>query len=396
MRTFNTFAQLKEASLLTGTPTSVLFPARIEGTVKEQGLGLHLKSGNVFSTDFVDQESTTGRKIVLVADEFKDNLTNTINRFKKDNLGNWVGSDVGLTSAIFYNGQLWFPTSEVGYTESGYPIVDWEIIGDILQISTGKGDGDAALLYERYKGLSDPAYTPASAHYTGDGEIASFRVPVDIANPLLVQVYLGGLRQDPASAYTLSNNNVIMSSAPTEGIAIDIYTFNSVMVSNTVPQSYVDNMNKLKSKEVNNILTLGTYLEWAPGTKVEDTLQVYLYEGHRYLPNPDEVPFTTGSIFEPYRFELSVVDQLISSITNLFTHRRSTMWESSLRVVNPLALYNVPKADGSKDYYMASSVEVPFVTGETFAGDLSDGKWTRVTMFDLESRISALEAKLSK
>ena len=368
MKTFNSFSQLKVAKLLTGTTVSILEPARVEGKVIATGEGLHLLSGNVFSADFVDQEATTGRKVILLADGFAGNLTTSLNKYNKDNVGQWVPDERGLTSAVFYNGQLWFPVTEIPFAPNGYPANNWKISNDVLEITTGASEGEGVILFERYKGLSNPAFAPTSAHYLGDGVNKIFKAPADVVNPLLVQVYVGGLRQDE---FTIKANSVILDSAAPEGISVDLYAFNSVVVENAVSQSYVDSRDLEKASEVNNLMTTRNSIEITEGLTVSNPLQLYTKDGVEYLPDATKIPFVIGKDTEGFVVNNSA-ESVAASINNLHTKRESIEWVAGLEVTNALQVYS--HTDGERSY-LPNPKLVPFTTGATFAEDVEAGRF---------------------
>ena len=170
---FNTFADLAEARLVTGTPVTILEPYQIDGIVRATGEGLTLLSGNVFVPFFGDQEVITARKTSLIDDAFPTNYSAYINRYTKDNSGAWVEAADGRTSAVYYGGQAWWPLVEVPYKAGGYLVTDFSLPTgnpDILELEL---DGSLVFQFNRFKGLVDGG--------TGGGSIVS-ETPPD--NPL--------------------------------------------------------------------------------------------------------------------------------------------------------------------------------------------------------------------
>lgn len=136
MKTFNTFGDLAEAKVLTGTPVSILEPGMVQGVVRTTGEGLSLLSGNVFVPNFENIELVAGRKISLLEDSFVDNLSTYVNSYIQEDSGAWVPSDDGLTSAIYYHGQLWNPIQEVVASTAGYLVRSWTITDGLLEVVT--------------------------------------------------------------------------------------------------------------------------------------------------------------------------------------------------------------------------------------------------------------------
>ena len=155
MKIFNNFSELAQSKVLTGTPVRVLKPALVDGMVEASGEGLSLLSGNVFVGQFVDQESVTARKTSLLDDAFTGGISAYINRYEKNNSGDWVAAADGRTSAVFYSGQLWWPLVEIPYTANGYLITSWGLPTgnpDILEVSTSAG---TVFQFNRFTGLVD-------------------------------------------------------------------------------------------------------------------------------------------------------------------------------------------------------------------------------------------------
>lgn len=149
---FNTFTQLYEATILTGTPVRVLRPVIVDGMMEDSGDGLVLPSGNVFVPNINDM--TTGRKTSLIDDVFVNDFVTYVNKYEKDGSGEWIQSELGLTSSIQYKGILWYATDEVDYVDGGYRIVSWSVptgSPDILELATDIG---TVIQFSRFRGSS--------------------------------------------------------------------------------------------------------------------------------------------------------------------------------------------------------------------------------------------------
>lgn len=152
MKQFNTLAQLAAAKVLTGTPVRVLEPALIDGVMEATGEGLTLPSGNVFVPKFDDQEALTGRKTSLLADEFSSSLTTYLNLYSKNDDGEWITSDTGRTSNVYYAGQLWTPVDELPIVSGGYRVISWSLNSGILEVLT---DQSVIVSFNRYTGFAE-------------------------------------------------------------------------------------------------------------------------------------------------------------------------------------------------------------------------------------------------
>lgn len=153
MKTFNNFAELAQAKVSTGTPVRILKPALVEGVVEVSGEGLTLLSNNVFVPQFDDQEALTGRKTSILDDNFSSGVSAYINSYYKDDNGGWVDSSAGRTSAVYYNGQLWWPLLNTPHKAGGYRILSWSqptSNPDILEISVA---GDQVIQFNRFRGV---------------------------------------------------------------------------------------------------------------------------------------------------------------------------------------------------------------------------------------------------
>lgn len=233
MKTFNTFLQLSQARLLTGTPVTVLSPAKVEGVVQDQGEGLTLLSGNVFVPRFDDIEATTGRRTQILADEFPGNVSAKLNLFSRDSSGYWQPNEDGRTSTVFYAGSLWWPTTEVPYQATDYVISSWTVIGtDTLEVTTTTG---VFFTFSRFAGLSTPApdlVTPLSQdRQYGDGSTTVFTSPnIEQVDPANFLVVIDGFVQKGIVSYSVGPGQIQFTEAPPAGAEIDITYYYPIAV----------------------------------------------------------------------------------------------------------------------------------------------------------------------
>lgn len=153
MKTFNNFAELAQAKVSTGTPVRILKPALVEGVVEVSGEGLTLLSNNVFVPQFDDQEALTGRKTSILDDNFSSGVSAYINSYYKDDNGEWVANSAGRTSAVYYNGQLWWPLEKIPHKAGGYLVLSWSqptSNPDILEVSVVGGQ---VIQFNRFRGV---------------------------------------------------------------------------------------------------------------------------------------------------------------------------------------------------------------------------------------------------
>lgn len=153
MKTFNNFAELAQAKVSTGTPVRILKPARVEGVVEVSGEGLTLLSNNVFVPQFDDQEALTGRKTSILDDNFSSGVSAYINSYSKDDNGEWVDTSAGRTSAVYYNGQLWWPLEDIPHKAGGYLVLSWSqptSNPDVLDVSVVGGQ---VIQFNRFRGV---------------------------------------------------------------------------------------------------------------------------------------------------------------------------------------------------------------------------------------------------
>lgn len=76
---------------------------------------------------------------------------------------------------------------------------------------------------------------PTVDSYVGDGSRISFPFSSIVTDVRAVGVYIGGLRQEPITDYTLIGNNVVFVTAPASAAPIDIYAYNPVILENGAP-----------------------------------------------------------------------------------------------------------------------------------------------------------------
>ncbi len=136
MKTFETFGQLAVAHVSTGTPVRITSPNYVEGVIEATGEGLTIASGNIFVPRFDSQESVISRRITLLEDAFSSGTTSRINRYERSADGAWVADATGLTSCIYYAGQIWEPDVEIAFTAGGYPVTSWSVSGDTISVVT--------------------------------------------------------------------------------------------------------------------------------------------------------------------------------------------------------------------------------------------------------------------
>lgn len=228
MKTFSNLIQLSEASVITGTPVTVLQPSKIEGVVQEQGEGLTLLSGNVFTPSFDDIEATTGRRTQIIADEFPGNVSAKLNLFKRGSDGFWLADPSGRTSTLYYAGALWWPLAEVPYSATDYVIQEWNYIGeDTLEIRT---TGDLFFNFTRFSGLSTQTpdlVTPISQNrQIADGIRTVFDSPnLEQANDVNFLVVIDGFIQRATESYISGPGFIQFSEAPPKDSVIDITYF---------------------------------------------------------------------------------------------------------------------------------------------------------------------------
>ncbi|CAM0070371.1 tail protein [Vibrio phage D148] len=232
MKYFSDFDQLSKAMVLVGTPVTILNPAKVEGVVEAFGNGLTLPSGNVFVPQFDTTEATTGRRTQLIADEFPGNVSASLNRYLKDNNGDWVASPDGRTNAIFYAGQVWWPELEVEYQETDYIVQSWSLSGDTLTVLTTNGLSQP---FTRFLGLSQPEpdlVTPISSpRQYGDGTSTAFTSPnSNAAAPENFRVVIDGFVQAPGISYTVAPGQITFTEAPPVNSEIDIVYFYPVTI----------------------------------------------------------------------------------------------------------------------------------------------------------------------
>ena len=69
---------------------------------------------------------------------------------------------------------------------------------------------------------STQSNTPAIDYFSGDGTTTSFTLSRNVASVLQMQVVVNNVIQNPSSAYTVLNNTITFTSAPSSG-ASNIY-----------------------------------------------------------------------------------------------------------------------------------------------------------------------------
>jgi hypothetical protein len=101
---------------------------------------------------------------------------------------------------------------------------------------SGQTDGqilswDAALGY--WKNIDLPVNTLVQDDYVGDGIDTTFQLSVTPLNELFTTVYLAGVYQEK-DTYSLSGDTVTFTTAPPDGVSIEVMTITDVSVSGTV------------------------------------------------------------------------------------------------------------------------------------------------------------------
>ncbi|AUR96934.1 pectin lyase fold/virulence factor [Vibrio phage 1.253.O._10N.286.45.B12] len=102
-------------------------------------------------------------------------------------------------------------------------------IGDVT------GNQDVVLVEDITKLGDYSGVVPTVDSYLGDGSRTSFPFSSAVTDPKAVQLYVGGLRQEPYTDYVLNGSNIILTTAPVLDVEVDIYAYNPTILENGAP-----------------------------------------------------------------------------------------------------------------------------------------------------------------
>lgn len=102
-------------------------------------------------------------------------------------------------------------------------------IGDVT------GNQDIVLVEDITKLGDYSGVVPTVDSYLGDGSRTTFPFSSAVTDPKAVQLYIGGLRQEPYTDYVLNGSNLELTTAPVLDVEVDIYAYNPTILENGAP-----------------------------------------------------------------------------------------------------------------------------------------------------------------